>query len=277
MALSIEKEYFESVVASATEASGNVFAVIGGYIEQAHEEAFEMLGEELYSHLSGVTADDEDYFLANHVKRWLCLRAYETAIPHLDLVLTPTGFGVVSNQSTAPASADRVNRLIATVKDAREDAFDELIERLRGNDKWCESNIAMVLFGSLFYRAKQLTRYGVPNAHRSQLTSARPRINAAEARLKEAISPEFYQELCDAQRKKNETSQQLAAIVHCLNVIGCELDNDRRESFHHCRLLVSFLDANIRDFTTYANSTAYEANNFQHYKNSADDSCYFFG
>ena len=39
--------------------------------------------------------------------------ALRRAIPSLDLVLTPNGFGVVSNQNVAPASKERVDRLIA--------------------------------------------------------------------------------------------------------------------------------------------------------------------
>ena len=37
--------------------------------------------------------------------------AFHGALPSLDLVLTPNGFGIVSNNNVAPASADRVNRL----------------------------------------------------------------------------------------------------------------------------------------------------------------------
>ena len=39
-----------------------------------------------------------------------CVVAHETmmrAVPSLDLVLTPNGFGIVSNQNVAPASRDR--------------------------------------------------------------------------------------------------------------------------------------------------------------------------
>lgn len=276
--MKIDKDFFEHTVSSATEASGNVFDAMQGYINEATDEARELLGEDLYAELSGQLFDDEpNARIAKGVKKWICLRAYELAIPHLDLVLTPTGFGIVSNQNTSPASAERVNRLIQTVKNAKEDAFDNLIESLRGNEKWCNTPQATFLFSSLFYRARQLSRYGVADPHRSQLVAHRPRIKAAERRLKDAISPEFYQELCDAVRCDNATSWQLSAITYCLNVIGSEIDNSHRESLLHCKMLVSFLDANIKEFTTYANSSAYEANNFKQYENAVNDSCYFFG
>ena len=49
-----------------------------------------------------------DATLPDHVAATLataiCLRAAYDAVPQMDLVLTPTGFGIVSNQNTAPAS-----------------------------------------------------------------------------------------------------------------------------------------------------------------------------
>ena len=40
--------------------------------------------------------------------------AFMRAVPSLDLVLTPNGFGIVSNQNVAPASPHRVARLLAS-------------------------------------------------------------------------------------------------------------------------------------------------------------------
>lgn len=278
MSLLIEKDYFESVVLSATEATGNVFESLQGAITDAHSEACDLLGATLYNRLSAdMEVDHPACLLAQRVKKWVVLRAYEMAIPHLDLVLTPTGFGIVSNQNTAPASADRVNRLLQVVTDAKEDAFDDLLDALRGQEDWHDSPVAVMYFSSLLWNARQLARYGFSHPHRSHLREARAKITNAELRLKEAISPEFFQELCDSVRHNTTSPQQMSAITYCLNVIGCELDNSPRESLRHCRQLVKFLDANIKDFHTYANSTAYEANNFKQYENAVNDSCYFFG
>lgn len=272
MSVAIDKVFFESVVASATEASGNVFASMQGYIETATEEIKQFLGEELYADIAGETFyGDYNYSLSLRVMRYICLRAYELAIPHLDLVLTPTGFGIVSNQNTAPASADRVARLQQSVKDAKEDAFDVLLDMLRGNEKWCERPNAVILFSSLFWSAHQLVRYGFSNPHRTRLREYRPKINKSESRIKELISPEFHQELCDSVRCKNSTPMQQSAITFCLNAIAYE------DSTTHQRILLKFLNDNIDSFQTYARSTAYKANNFKPYENGLNDSCYFFG
>ena len=41
--------------------------------------------------------------------------AFMRAVPSLDLVLTPNGFGIVSNQNIAPASPHRISRLLGSL------------------------------------------------------------------------------------------------------------------------------------------------------------------
>lgn len=66
----------------------------------------------------------------------VALEAIKNAIPMLDLVLTPNGFGIVSNQNVAPASADRVNRLIERCGIDRDNAIDALIVELYRLPQW---------------------------------------------------------------------------------------------------------------------------------------------
>lgn len=54
-------------------------------------------------------------------------QALMDAVPTLDLVLTPNGFGVVSNSNVAPASKERVERLLAALEKCRDDAIDRLL------------------------------------------------------------------------------------------------------------------------------------------------------
>lgn len=51
------------------------------------------------------------------------------AIPELDLVLTPNGFGIVSSSSIAPASRERVERLIAQSVENRDLAIEALLRQ----------------------------------------------------------------------------------------------------------------------------------------------------
>ncbi len=62
--------------------------------------------------------------------------ALRRAIPHLDLVLTPNGFGVVSNQTVAPASKERVERLIASCRAQRDHSMELLLASLTSRPEW---------------------------------------------------------------------------------------------------------------------------------------------
>lgn len=63
-----------------------------------------------------------------HTQRILVTEAFRRAIPSLDLVLTPNGFGIVSNDNMAPASSDRVNRLIDQLEAERDSSIKQLVE-----------------------------------------------------------------------------------------------------------------------------------------------------
>ena len=159
-----------------------------------------------------------------------------------------------------------------------DDTIDELLDLLRGNAQWVDTYTARCVFRSLAWSGRQqLVYFGVPNGHRSTLDELRPKISAAEAKVKHCISPEFYDELCDAVRMRTATAEQNAAIHKILMTVGADVSGDSSSAHFHVKQLVAWLDGNIRTFPTYANSTAYAANNFEPYKNEKDDPCYFFG
>ena len=76
--------------------------------------------------------------------------ALRRAIPSLDLVLTPNGFGVVSNQNVAPASKERVDRLFASLDDYRDECIGNLLPALGGETQWLTSSQASFFGETLF-------------------------------------------------------------------------------------------------------------------------------
>ena len=53
--------------------------------------------------------------------------AFRRAVPHLDIILTPNGFGIVSNTNIAPASKERINRLLDALLENRDAALLQFI------------------------------------------------------------------------------------------------------------------------------------------------------
>ena len=90
--------------------------------------------------LAAITAENEG------ANRPLCCRivvchALIHAITSVDLVLTPNGIGIVSNQNIAPASRDRVERLIGSIEMQRDDAIILLQKQLFRRTDWQQSEV----------------------------------------------------------------------------------------------------------------------------------------
>ncbi len=268
--MTITRDIFERYCPSAVMPDDVLFDRIEAYVEQ---------GEKLVMTIMGSCYDSlvDDTPIGRLCLRVACLEAFALAIPHLDLVLTENGFGVVSNQNVAPASMDRVNRLLKQVKDDRDDAVDDLIDALRSDADWASSE-ALKHFSSLVWNAhRQLPLLGFMDGHRSKLNELRPKINAAEEILMQNISDSQFYALCSAIRLHNEDNMQRQAIHKALVFIGAHLAGDMRQARFHMAKLVEFLEDHLDSFESYAVSSAHQANTFTHYENKKDDPCYFFG
>ena len=94
------------------------------------------------------------YTDSNNIKI-LCSRlvvadALRRAIPSLDIVLTPNGFGVVNTSNLAPASKPRVDRLVGSMLAHRDDCIASLLPEIVGASKWLASDRADFFGATLF-------------------------------------------------------------------------------------------------------------------------------
>lgn len=267
----ITKEIFESVCPSAVMPDDTLFKRISDYISKGEAVASSIMGPAWANY-------ENDATLALHAHRVICLHAYGEALPHLDIVLTETGLGVVSNQNVAPASNDRVNRLRKQIQDSLDDAIDDLIDALRGVEAWRSSIHARILFSSLVWNARlQLPIMGITDDHRTKMAELCPKIVAAEEVLKHHISEALHHELCFAQQDNAASAEQNTVINKSLFFIGAYLAGDRAMARFHMAKLVEYLEQHLTDFPAYENSTAHQANTFTPYENKKYDTTYFFG
>lgn len=85
----------------------------------------------------------EDFLSPAHKQlalKIVILRAFADAAPSLDLIITPSGMGVVSTESVAPASKERVERLISSLNDMVEANIALLIDICRTYPQWRKSD-----------------------------------------------------------------------------------------------------------------------------------------
>ena len=85
--------------------------------------------------------------LATHI---VVNEAMRQAVPSLDLVLTPNGFGIVSNSNIAPASKERVERLIASLESERDNYIEQLLPLLVQSEEWRDTEQYRFFASTLF-------------------------------------------------------------------------------------------------------------------------------
>ena len=83
--------------------------------------------ESTFNTICGYTDSNEIKIICS---RLVVADALRRAIPSLDIVLTPNGFGVVSTQNLAPASKPRVDRLVVSMLSHRDDCIAAFLPEL---------------------------------------------------------------------------------------------------------------------------------------------------
>ncbi len=219
-------------------------------------------------------AETKEERLCQAARRFVIAQGFYNAVPHLDLVLTPTGFGVVSNQNVAPASADRVERLRVQMKRQAMAAYEDALTVLREFDEWHASPQG-ILARRLFWHSRFLAKFGETDPTLETLRLYTPKLSKAEAVIRHLVSDAQFRLLIQEEATAGKDSTLLTAIDLCRN-LAASLD-DPREAVLHRDILLRFLDDNIDHFAAYRASSAYAANHFQHYENKREDPCFFFG
>lgn len=181
--------------------------------------------------------------------------ALRRAIPSLDLVLTPNGFGVVSNQNIAPASKERVDRLIASLADYRDECIANLLPALVGASQWLASSQASFFGETLFPDLAIVDSVGVATGSKwEKYLELRSQVIDLEVSLAEEwLSPELMSALRtenlrgDLTEKRSEIVRQIKA-----QVVGYL----KGGSFNSRRLadIVNYIRLNDSDFVEWHKS-----------------------
>lgn len=280
--MTITQEIFEHFCPVAINPGNGIFTAVTNALSLRMEFVRTVLGPELIDRVneSGFsplhTPLDDFEELCRAVARYVCVSAFNDSVPQLDLVLTDTGFGIVSNGNVAPASSDRVQRLLSSFKREMDDAFDDILSSARTAGGWSDSEYARPWFKSIFWRGRDARLFGDPMATRSALDSLTPVISSAEVRLKELVSPEFFQELCAYCRNGVFSPVMQQVLSFARNYVVSLVKDDGSVSVHK-RMLLGFLEKYPEEFNTYISSSAFRANHFKPYENRKEDPCFFFG
>lgn len=273
MELEITQAQFELYVPAFRSPTGDVF----GKMTAALGECIDRWGEQV----EGDDALDED--TERMVARAVCLRAAYETIPQLDLVLTPTGFGIVSNQNTAPASRDRVQSLQERLRRSASRAEDACTERLLAAGRLAHPEVRL---RSLLWSAWLMRAYGVKTeqgaeVYEEEREGLQDELLAAELEVKALVSEELYGALVRMQWDGTDVDELHWTLTDDVRrVLACRMRRAGRESGHMDEAMRSLLDlvqTHASELPEYDHSRTAEAQRFQRYENKEDDTCFFFG
>ena len=221
------------------------------------------------------------YTDSNNIKI-LCSRlvvadALRRAIPSLDIVLTPNGFGVVNTSNLAPASKPRVDRLVGSMLAHRDDCIAALLPEIVGASKWLASDRADFFGATLFPDLGIVDSLGsVQGSRWEKYLELRSQVIDLEASLAEEwFSPELMSALRsenmrgDLTEKRSEIVKQVKA-----QVVGYL----RSGSFNSRRLadIVNYIRLNPESFSEWHKSETAKLFAPPVFRNVKKASGYFF-
>lgn len=272
MKIQITKEDFERSILVATSSHTEVFESV----EPHFEEVYERLQQQFLGQAGEAALETSERLCAATLKA-VCLGAFLEVVRHLDLVLTPTGFGVVSNGEVSPASSSRVEALIEQCRVAYVKAEGEMLTWLALTKGWGESEQAQQAITLLVYSYEQYAFQSHQQLTSQQWRDKYAALYEADATLRKLVSDEQMDDFLQMERgAKSRVGVAATVILKLRRLLILLADNLMTAYANERARLLGFMDQYIDEFPIYANSSAYKANHFKDFKNEKDRPAYVF-
>ena len=274
MNLEITKSDFEKAVPAAREPKGKIFEVMEDAINyEVVKIESQVLGD---VGAQAVEAGTDDA-LVQTVKRLACVRAFMNEMRGLDLVLTATGFGVVSTQDTAPASKMRVDSLDGQLRRQERLLLGTLLDRLFRVSGWNQQPQRQWNVQTVFFSLNNLEMWaGINHPKPEDWDMNMPSILAADAFLRKHIGNAYMDELIASMTSYSLSDNDALIVIFCQQFIGAWIAQNHRLKEEIYMRLINRLEADLSLYPTYADSEAYRLNHFTPYENHAEDSAFHF-
>lgn len=275
MEITISKTDFENALPIGKSASDDVFNMVSTAIETelAHLEKT-LLGEAGKQYME---KQGQDSYLMKSYKKTVCVRAFLSVMRQLDLVLTPTGFGIVSNDNVSPASKQRVDALEGQLRTLA-DKFMAMTVNLLRSENWGATEQARKALPWL-YDAYTFYFDDCPMATWQDWSAIHDSLAEAHETLKTYMGYEMLHTLMDAFRRcdSNVLASYGELRGYCLRVYGTWPANGKATMKTLAwRLLFSELDSDEDKYKLYRESKAYNILHHEKFRNTKDSSGYVF-
>lgn len=237
--------------------------------------------EATFTYISGCS---EDNVIKTYTAKAVVAHAFMCAVPSLDVVLTPNGFGIVSNSNIAPASKERVDRLIASLEAERDRAIRLLLPALTSVSGWTDSTQYAYFASTLFPNLDICDFVGLAEHQWLRYQELHHAIIEIELLIQEQfIGKEQMDAFRQEQIAPSYTSQEVKTVIRSIRAAEVQMLKARLSATaHHCSpptTLIHVVDT-IRNnqslFPEWHNSSIKELFSPTIYENHKEDKGYWF-
>ena len=278
MIKTITKSEFERVLPVGMSSNDNVFEMVLPEVEnQLSIFNAGLLGDVGAKMIDAAGTDGILYY--NYI-RMVVSAAFVAVMRQLDLVLTPTGFGVVSNDNVSPASKQRVDALEGQLRKS-EYVSRSIVLMLLRSEEWGETQQAVAnipyMFDEYDFFVIQRNRM---SGDVDEWLKIQQLIRDADRHLRMKISDSQMDVLMSAYRKSGDYMSDYQSIIFYIKdfyydwCFGSQTD----AMGYPLRKIISTMEnpdaAEL--YGNYLKSEAYKLNHHETIKNTKDSSAFFF-
>ena len=274
--IQISKSDFELALPVGTTARDEVYEAIAPTISVALDNYTGMLLGD--AGLQRVEGDDCPMLLA-YFKMLVSTDAFLSVFRQLDLVLTPTGFGIVSNDTLSPASQQRVDALERQLRTALCRARAMTVYLLR-SPEWGRTvearNFIRYIYSEHYFFFSPL---GTGARSFDDWQAMQPAIQDADEQLRLRFGDEQIDDMLDAYRRNDRDRMKLYAEAMQL---VCDLTDHWKAkgagvtTSPTMRRLIALMENDADTFAPYHASSAYTAAHTPAFSNNKDSAAFLF-
>lgn len=220
----------------------------------------------------------EENTLIKFLKRLISFTAFLQVFRQLDLVLTPTGFGIVSNDQVSPASKQRVDALYEQLRTNELRTHAMVVNSLR-NAEWSVTEQAVTAIPYLYDEFRFFYDY-FKGATYQDWENMQPSIETADELLRVHISDVQMDELlrvvrCNDVDEIKKYSSLISRINRFTEEYSCSgVDALKSEAY---RRVIMILESDLDGaFTLYRDSDAYKLNHNVGFTNIKESTGFVF-
>lgn len=248
------------------------------------EEAERWLSDNFLSDsvLDSVVGLDETSVTRQLSSKIVCMEAFRNSVPFLDVVLTPNGFGIVSNSNIAPASKERVERLRNSALALRDEYIESLIPTLYSIEQWRQAE-QCTFFGTTMFPNISLVRHFMPEKDRwTQYITLRNMLISVEQSISDLYIGKEQMDVFRSEVLSGSISTSHRTMIDSLRsveiaILRSLLDGKPCEChYHQLDSIVNVIRNDETNFPEWHSSSVKELFSPKIYENKKSDTAYWF-